>query len=134
MEGGEIRRNKRLTVFWLNMSTALHNKGFPTAHPCNKPGLQATASHASLGPRGAVRALRRTVRATGNKAKGWRHGTGSNRDAETRQGEGTGGRPGYPVQSLSDHAADPAVRGKGRPALRHGPDRRLLPFVYRARG
>ena len=28
-------------------------------------------------------------------------------------------------------AADPPLRGEGRPALRHGPDRRLLPSLYR---
>ena len=39
--------------------------------------------------------------------------------------QGTGAR------SLSRHAADPPLRGEGRPALRHGPDRRLLPPLYR---
>ena len=32
---------------------------------------------------------------------------------------------------LPRHAADPPVRGEGRPDVRHGPDRRLLPPLYR---
>ena len=32
---------------------------------------------------------------------------------------------------LSRHAADPPLRGEGRPDVRHGPDRRLLPPLYR---
>ena len=32
---------------------------------------------------------------------------------------------------LSRHAADPPLRGARRPALRHGPDRRLLPSLHR---
>jgi pyruvate dehydrogenase E1 component alpha subunit len=32
---------------------------------------------------------------------------------------------------LSRDAADPPLRGKGRPAVRHGPDRRLLPPLHR---
>ena len=32
---------------------------------------------------------------------------------------------------LFRHAADPPLRGEGGPALRHGPDRRLLPPLYR---
>ena len=35
---------------------------------------------------------------------------------------------------LSRHAADPPLRGKGRPALRHGLHRRLLPPLYRPGG
>ena len=35
---------------------------------------------------------------------------------------------------LSRHAADPPLRGEGGPALRHGPDRRLLPSLYRPGG
>ena len=35
---------------------------------------------------------------------------------------------------LSRHAADPPLRGEGGPAVRHGPDRRLLPPLYRAGG
>ena len=35
---------------------------------------------------------------------------------------------------LPRDAADPPLRGEGRPALRHGPDRRLLPSLYRPGG
>ena len=38
---------------------------------------------------------------------------------------------GAGTRSLSRDAADPPLRGEGRPALRHGPDRRLLPSLYR---
>ena len=35
------------------------------------------------------------------------------------------------AQGLPRHAADPPLRGAGGPALRHGPDRRLLPPLHR---
>src|ERR1700704_5266801 len=52
----------------------------------------------------------------------------------TRQGQARrlrpGSRQGKGAQGLPRNAADPAVRGKSRPDVRHGPDRRLLPPLY----
>ena len=38
------------------------------------------------------------------------------------------------LMRLPRHAADPPVRGEGRPDVRHGTDRRLLPPLYRPGG
>ena len=59
-----------------------------------------------------------------------RHGRSIAKRAEPRRSryEATQGRA---AAALSRDAADPPLRGEGRPALRHGPDRRLLPPLYR---
>ncbi len=38
------------------------------------------------------------------------------------------------TRRLPRHAADPPLRGEGRPDVRHGPDRRLLPPLHRPGG
>ena len=45
-----------------------------------------------------------------------------------------GPEPAELLGLLSRDAADPPLRGEGGPALRHGPDRRLLPPLYRPGG
>ena len=54
----------------------------------------------------------------------WPHDEG--RAARIQQGAG--------ARRLPRDAADPPLRGKGRPDVRHGPDRRLLPPLYRPGG
>ena len=43
-------------------------------------------------------------------------------------------QPRAGAERLSRDAADPPLRGEGRPTLRHGPDRRLLPPLHRPGG
>ncbi len=52
----------------------------------------------------------------------------ANRASSPRKGQ-TQQRRAAPL--LPGHAAHPPLRGEGGPALRHGPDRRLLPSLYR---
>ena len=49
----------------------------------------------------------------------------------TMQGRRAGTDQGPGARRLPRHAADPPLRGEGRPDVRHGPDRRLLPSLYR---
>ena len=97
----------------VNHHIALHHHGFPGG-ACRAGRYAAT--HGT------------TWQATGAGER--RHGA-SSRGEKTRQSQGKAGGPGYAAEGLPQHAADPPVRGKGRPALRHGADRRLLPSVYR---
>ena len=48
-----------------------------------------------------------------------------------RQAQALPSPPEGPSAVLPRDAADPPLRGAGRPALRHGPDRRLLPPLHR---
>ena len=50
------------------------------------------------------------------------------------KGTTAGSEQGAGARRLPRDAADPPVRGKGRPAVRHGADRRLLPPLYRPGG
>jgi len=53
------------------------------------------------------------------------------RQIRARQGAQQLGRGRAAGQVLPQHAAHPALRGEGRPDVRHGPHRRLLPSLYR---
>ena len=69
----------------------------------------------------AARAVRQ-----GGRQQGQQDGQAPRSGRRSRQGPGT--------RRLPRHAADPPLRGEGRPDVRHGPDRRLLPPLHRPGG
>ena len=54
--------------------------------------------------------------------------------AQKPAAQGRRPQPRGAARLLPRDAADPPLRGEGRPALRHGPDRRLLPPLHRPGG